>query len=165
MTRFLVFILVLFMAQAAIADSGDKTTPLYVGWKRCALCHKGKSGGYIVESWKKSKHANAYNALGAPDNENPQCLKCHTTAVKKKYGPGVVGSDMEGVQCEACHGPGSEYRKSRDRMEDREAAISYGLILPDEQTCIKCHNEECPHYRPFNFSIMYPMIEHHLPNE
>jgi cytochrome c5 len=29
-------------------------------------------------------------------------------------------------------------------MEDRELAIKNGLLIPDEKTCLNCHNENVP---------------------
>jgi hypothetical protein len=63
------------------------------------------------------------------------CLQCHATN---------HDAAMPGVQCEACHGPGSEY-KSLSIMKDKEKAIAAGLVLPTQETCNKCHNGESHH--------------------
>ena len=64
---------------------------------------------------------------------------------------------MTGVQCEACHGPGKDYKK-KSIMQDREKAVANGLIIPDEKTCQKCHNENVPkQFQPkekFDFAKM-----------
>mgnify|MGYP001819881094 FL=1 len=54
---------------------------------------------------------------------------------------------MPGVGCEACHGPGSDY-KSMKTMKDREASIAAGLVVPNEETCNSCHAGAAPHDLP-----------------
>ena len=68
----------------------------------------------------------------------------------------------EGVGCEACHGPGSLY-KSRKIMKDKEASMKVGLIIPDEKTCIKCHNEESPTFKEFKYAEMLEKVAHPYP--
>jgi len=89
-------------------------------------------------------------------------LKCHSTV-------GHVDEDLiatlkvsEGVSCESCHGPGSGY-KSNSVMKDREKSIAKGLIMPTEQVCLQCHNEESPHYKGFNYEEYVAKIAHRLP--
>ena len=85
----------------------------YIGAAKCKLCHKLQ-----YESWQGLKHADAFKNLEPDNTGNAECLKCHATG---------GSADFPGVQCEACHGPGSEY-KSMKTMKDREAAIAAGLI-------------------------------------
>jgi hypothetical protein len=35
-----------------------------------------------------------------------------------------------------------------------------GLILPTEEVCKTCHNEESPTYRPFNYEEKVKVIAH-----
>ena len=42
------------------------------------------------------------------------------------------------LDCEDCHGPGSEY-KSKKVMEDPELALAAGLVRPDRSFCSRCH--------------------------
>ena len=42
------------------------------------------------------------------------------------------------LDCEDCHGPGSEY-KNKKVMEDPEKATSAGLVRPDRAFCSQCH--------------------------
>lgn len=68
---------------------------------------------------------------------------------------------MPGVQCEACHGSGSEY-KSMKIMKDHEASLAAGLIVPDEATCKSCH-EDAPHdQKPFDFASMKEKGQHEV---
>jgi hypothetical protein len=74
-------------------------------------------------------------------------------AEKSKYDP------SEGIGCEACHGPGSEY-KSMKVMKDTEASMAAGLVLPPEDHCLQCHNENSPTYKPFDFEKRWAQIAH-----
>jgi len=67
-----------------------------------------------------------------------------------------------GVQCEACHGPGSDY-KAISVMKDKAAAVAAGLIIPDEAMCKKCHNAESPTFTAFDYKTMYAKIAHPRP--
>ncbi len=64
-------------------------------------------------------------------------MACHSTGTTAK------GERLTGVQCEVCHGPGSDYKKM-SIMKDREQAVANGLLIPDEKTCLACHNENVP---------------------
>ena len=50
----------------------------------------------------------------------------------------------DGIQCETCHGPGSEYIDEAV-MRDRELAMQRGLRLPTERTCMICHSPKGSH--------------------
>ncbi len=122
-----------FAGEAKKADS-TKTTHSYVGVKKCRMCHK-KDG--IHPSWLETKHAKAWDVLKPENQKDKKCVACHSTGTTAK------GELLQGVQCEACHGPGNDYKKKKI-MQDRKLAIENGLIIPDEKTCMKCHNENVP---------------------
>lgn len=148
----------------------------FIGASKCAICHKKVEQGEQYALWLASKHAKAFETLGTPEAkeqgtargvDNPQasgqCLKCHSTA----YGftEAVVTSTIpveEGVSCESCHGPGKDYMK-KSVMEDKEAAIAAGLVIPNEETCQKCHNSEAPTFKGFNFAEYWEKIKHPVP--
>ena len=94
-----------------------------------------------------------------------ECLRCHVTAfgVKKELIDPTCTYE-EGVGCEACHGPGSEYRKLAI-MKDHDKAVAAGLIEQTEKLCIKCHNKESPTYKPFNFEEDVKKIAHPNPKK
>jgi len=119
--------------------------------------------------------------------EAPECLKCHTTGFgaggyevkdaafwnpdpEDKAGKKAVKrmKGLQSVTCEACHGPGSKY-KSKKVMEGIYAgtveAEGTGLIVPDEATCKKCHNEESPSYQPFVYKERLAKIAHNIPED
>jgi nitrate/TMAO reductase-like tetraheme cytochrome c subunit len=108
----------------------------YISAAKCKMCHK-----VAYQSWEGLAHAKAFDRLKPEEQSNPECLSCHATG---------GSADLPGVQCESCHGAGSEY-KSIKVMKDREASVAAGLLLPDAATCKKCH-EGAPHEVPaFDF--------------
>ncbi|MBI4397920.1 MAG: cytochrome c3 family protein [Candidatus Omnitrophica bacterium] len=145
----------------------------FVGAQKCALCHKKPEQGEQYRIWQESRHAKAFETLGTPEAkkiaaergiEDPQksgeCLKCHSTAYY--FTPEKVTDAIrveEGVSCETCHGPGKDYMK-KSIMEDLDAAKEAGLIIPDENTCVKCHNQESPNFVPFDFKEKWEKIKH-----
>lgn len=144
---------VFLLANFSIAQDYE-----YIGAKKCKMCHKEQ---YAI--WSEGPHAKAMNSLEGEDAENPDCLKCHATvyAVAENLLTEDITSD-EGVSCETCHGPGSEY-KSMSIMKSREESLANGLILPVEEVCVQCHNEESPTFKGFNYEEYAAKIAH--PNE
>jgi hypothetical protein len=130
----LITILGLAALFTGIALAGEEAKHEYVGAKKCKMCHK-KDG--IYPAWEATGHAKAWDQLSDEDKKNKDCIGCHSSGVDKD------GNILEGVQCEACHGPGSDYKK-KSVMEDREKAIAAGLLIPDEKTCLGCHNDKIP---------------------
>ena len=102
----------------------------YVGADKCKLCHMTQH-----KEWLESKHAKAWDALLDNEKTDPECVKCHVTG----FGQPTGFESMEktptlvGVQCEACHGPGSVHMVAP--KEQKKATIP----LPTD-ACVKCHN-------------------------
>lgn len=157
--------------------SGNK----YVGTKTCSMCHKQEKIGKQYVIWQNSKHAQAYKTLQTKEADKvakdkgfktkavdtPECLKCHASGYDVEASLLTPKFKIEdGVQCETCHGPGSEY-KSKKVMEDKKLAVEKGLIIYDnpETLCMKCHNEESPFYKGFNFKERWAQIKHSVPNK
>ncbi|MFC1838384.1 multiheme c-type cytochrome [Thermodesulfobacteriota bacterium] len=105
----------------------------YLGYTACMECHPE-----IVDKWKATPHANAFENLktqGAEKQENPGCFRCHVVAYNEDGGyiDMELTPELKDVQCESCHGPGRVHSESADPEE---------LILEaDEDTCRKCHTE------------------------
>ncbi len=109
----------------------------YIGVDKCKVCHKVQ-----FESWAQLPHAKAFETLKPEDRGKAECLKCHAAGGQ---------ATLPGVQCESCHGPGSDY-KSIPVMKDHAKALAAGLIVPDEARCRTCH-EKAPHDVPaFDFA-------------
>lgn len=140
---------ILVDSVTAASDSVREVEPAYVGSDKCRICHLD-----IYKSWKSTMHARAMESL-APDHVNDSnCVRCHITAAR------ADGTVLENVGCEACHGPGSEYRKMRV-MKNRELAIKRGLVVQNEAVCTRCHNEDSPDFKGFDYSTV-DMQEVHL---
>jgi len=133
--------------------------PVYVGVHVCAGCHSAQSMGDQYSKWLHSKHSQAYAVLARPDSleiaklsglrtlpqDSAICLGCHGTAWDTEDWQKDETFHMEeGVQCEGCHGPGSEYA-SAEVMKDRQAAMKAGLQMPDRDFCLNCHIEKGSH--------------------
>ena len=131
------FVLTIFAIGLAEEKKEEKAAAPaheYVGAKKCKMCHK-KDGTF--PSWECTPHASAWqnvDTLKLAAEKTEECKGCHSTGVTKKA---VL---LEGVQCEACHGPGADYKK-KSIMEDLEAAKANGLLIPDEKTCLGCHDK------------------------
>ncbi len=98
--------------------------PSYIGAAKCKMCHKVEHA-----SWEARAHSKAFDQLKPEEQGDAECLKCHATGGT---------AEMPGVQCEACHGPGSDY-KSIKVMKDPDAALAAGLLKPDAAMCEACH--------------------------
>ncbi|UCC32604.1 MAG: beta-propeller fold lactonase family protein [Phycisphaerales bacterium] len=154
--------------SGAVSDTQYK----YTGVMACARCHRGPKMGYQFSRWRLGKHARAYAVLGTKagyemaasagvsgnPQEDPRCLGCHTTGFAVDKGAFLNGFDRaDGVQCESCHGAGSEYSPEAV-MGDRLAARRAGLRPVTEETCIPCH--ENAHGRTFDYETSVRAIAH-----
>ncbi len=146
--------MMLSVALFALVSANSVYAAEYKSVKKCKMCHMKQ-----YKSWKETKMANAFELLkpgvsadaktGAgldPDKDyttDETCLKCHTVTGK---------ADMPGVQCEACHGPGSDYAKLKMKNKEykKEEILAIGMVEPLD-TCKKCHNEKSPFYKEFTF--------------
>jgi len=147
----------------------------FVGANVCAPCHKGPEMGNQFSAWRRSKHARAWATLGLPEakeiarelgvTEDPQksakCLRCHAPEFNQAAGRlGPQFQLVDGLQCESCHGPGSDYTPEAVMMDPRASKLN-GLVKPGPDSCAACHNEESPTYeKPFDFERMWPKIAH-----
>ncbi len=130
-------------------DSADEAEPAapadqeYTGAKRCASCHFEQ-----FMSWKKTGHSKSFELLTAKYENDPKCLKCHTTGYGKPSGyDDASDTALQGTTCEACHGPGSKHeevckkfqnKKELSPEEDKLARDSIWLMLP-KNVCVECH--------------------------
>ena len=155
---FVLLTIAMFLVGSATAGE-----PAYVGAKKCKSCHIKQ-----YKSWEQTHMAQSFEVLkpgirpeekkkagldpAADYSTDPECLPCHTTGYGRPGGfesleatPALVG-----VQCEACHGPGSEYL-AKDKMSlqnkeyKRADLVATGLVIPNGDTCTStCHNERSP---------------------
>ena len=122
-----ILLLLLLMNTAGMYSEPSAT---YVGWEKCAPCHSD-----ISDSWQNTRHAKAIESLKKSKQETlPACVKCHVTGYEKDGGfiDNDLTPEMAGVQCEVCHGPGSEHVSSPATEIVKES----GAAL-----CRQCHTE------------------------
>jgi hypothetical protein len=112
-------------------------TPVYMGAKFCRTCHSSADKDRY-HRWLESRHANTFDVLKGAEITNPRCLSCHTTGYDQAISNRSTRKDLRGVQCEACHGPGSQY-KSMKVMKDPKLARENGLWDVTRKVCLKCH--------------------------
>jgi hypothetical protein len=150
--------------QAAAAAPQEK---YYVGARFCSNCHlkpnEGNDTSYVSRTeftrWKEDKHSQAYLALTQPRGQamaeilkydvkiDKRCLNCHAANVPQRE----RRNDFEiadGVSCDACHGPSSQWivphADKRWRTTSREDKMSLGMhdvrdpvVL--SRLCVSCH--------------------------
>jgi hypothetical protein len=145
--------------------AGFPEEAVYVGSQKCRGCHID-----AFREWEKDGHARAADRLGKRDRTSGRCLQCHATGFAE---PASLGQIFEGVQCEACHGPGSLYKgpkimskgKFRDDPEaQRRLALEAGMTVVEERVCLRCHGKERPEGhappRPFRFPEAEGKVRH-----
>jgi len=153
---FLLGLVLFFLASVNAQDAK------YIGAAKCKMCHNKAEKGAQYTKWLASPHAKAMASLKGADLKNQKCLKCHSTAAGADQSLIASITVEEGVSCESCHGPGSLY-KVATVMKDQKLAMTKGLIMPTEKMCKKCHNEESPNYKGFNFKEYSAKIAHDDP--
>jgi hypothetical protein len=179
MSRFTIVALLagLIFGLSSLMNAQNK----YVGASQCKMCHNTEKQGKQFDIWSKSKHAQAYKTLLTKEAEiatkkgfktkaveTPECLGCHTITADAKLLDKKFDV-KDGVQCESCHGAGSEY-KSMATMKDAKKAEKAGLMMfADEKAatalCVTCHNEKSPTAKKFDYAKMWPQIEHMIPKK
>jgi hypothetical protein len=102
----------------------------FTGAAACQQCHPD-----AFDIWRESAHAHALDTLVARGKEGaPECVPCHTLGFG--YTGGFVDAETSpargGVQCENCHGVGSNHAVN--------PTSDYGRT--GEATCRACHTEE-----------------------
>ena len=143
--RLATVLLVLALANRTVAEEKH---PIYVGAKACAKCHRDAGMGFQHCRWLLSGHARAYASLADPaakeiarlsgipqePQESSMCLGCHATGAHVEDWEKDEAFHVEdGVSCEKCHGPGSEYM-DMSTMVDSQAAAAAGLTMPTKET-------------------------------
>ncbi|MCJ7627322.1 MAG: cytochrome c family protein, partial [Longimicrobiales bacterium] len=179
MTAKLLAPVLLAVAMAGSASAQNPRQRVYVGEEACRPCHHQPDGADQFSPWRLAKHAQAFAALSMPESRqiadlsgiggdptrNRVCLGCHTTAYDtEEWERDDTFHFEDGVQCELCHGPGSEYMGA-EVMRDTARARQAGLRMPREQDCLVCHTEKGSHsavlgVRRFSFQEAVREIGH-----
>jgi hypothetical protein len=108
--------------------------PYYVGDARCASCHAP-----AIAFWKKTVHASAWRTLVEVNKQNDyRCVSCHVTGYGQVGGTSLGHTDrLRDVQCEVCHGPGSEHVAQKGLEEPSAVRRDAPATL-----CTGCHTEQ-----------------------
>jgi YVTN family beta-propeller protein len=180
-------ILLLAAALAGVpgaAGAQAQKQPVYVGSRACARCHEGKASGNQYSHWLITAHSKAWASLATPEaramgrlsgigdepEKAPICLGCHATAADSEPWERDAGFRLEdGVQCENCHGPGSEYMDEKV-MRDPEAARRAGLRKLTRRDCAVCHYVKGSHTAvhrkpPLDVDAAWRALAHPMPQE
>ena len=170
--------------------SGSDST--YVGAATCGECHKK-----AYEKWKSTKHAHAYETLKTGRKgqysrpisriHDPECLACHVAGWNPqqvtRYETGFLPEELadargepalfhnlQGQQCENCHGPGSGHvdlerlwakdRESadKDKLTAARKQIQLTKAAAKEHLCVKCHDYE--NSPKFEFDPYWDKVKH-----
>lgn len=108
----------------------------------------------VTNEWQP--YVSSENWLDDVYNFNQNCAYCHVTGLNQED----LEWEENGVQCEACHGPGSEHVDLMDELEfvesaeDREALHGTIDIALDAQTCGQCHSHgasDTAHFYPDDY--------------
>ncbi len=120
----------LYARQQLQSADGGPGSHRYLGVGACQSCHAD-----AFEVYMGTAHARAYATLTSQFvHRDTSCVGCHVTGFGEPGGfrgfraRGAL-VDLVDVQCEACHGPGSEH--ARDGSYRKRAA----------ESCVKCHTE------------------------
>jgi hypothetical protein len=158
----------LIIFQGNQSFGAEKQKYKYLGNAGCK-CHLSK-GCFEGEEYKERKHSHTFaeRLTTDEDKKNPECLRCHATALDMKISKGKskLGDFIEDVGCEACHGPGEAYVKVKknynnqgkdafkklleeDPMMARKVQYDAGLYVAGinkyktiKEQCLECHWED-----------------------
>src|SRR5262249_22260443 len=131
------------------AETEAKTVKLsqahYLGAGGCARCHAQQAS-----QWRTTAHAWAWQSLvDVQADATTDCIRSHVGGSKQPGGFIDAGTSarFEDVQCESCHGMGTEH--------DAHGA---GMPKVTEQTCRNCHDaRQDPH---FDYAKALAMVVH-----
>jgi hypothetical protein len=135
-------IISVYDTDVTVAQSQEE----YLGAGYCAECHPEE-----INEWSESAHTEGYSnpefqKVWKDLDENPECLECHTAG----YDENTETYAIQGIHCEACHGPGDTMERDTSPElcgechsgpyptyeEWVDSGPSHG-----EAECLTCHNE------------------------
>ena len=118
-------------ASAPYPEQGSQAASL-VGAGRCRGCHETE-----FVQWFGTQHALAYKTLLDRHRQyQPRCVACHVVGLGRSDGFRMESAEgrLAGVQCEVCHGAGSEHIE--------HAGSGFIARRPSATLCLGCHDEE-----------------------
>jgi hypothetical protein len=117
----------------------------YLGSELCIRCHPAEGA-----AWKTTSHSQAWQTLVTVKKDaDADCIPCHSLGYLKPGGfvTGASTPKLGNVQCESCHGMGTEH----------DAFVSAPHQI-DAATCTTCHDKERD--PNFSFETYLPKITH-----
>lgn len=124
--------------EKALKSETEKGGDKYLGDEICQRCHSD-----IYTKWAKGPHANAFQTLVTAGKEKDRaCLPCHVVGFGDPSGYQMVvyntrtdgktdttdATHMRNVQCESCHGKGTQHGQTLYKTKMTESA------------CTTCHD-------------------------
>jgi len=122
------------MRNIGVNEYAPTASAYYVGDEACGQCHTETH-----PDWAETGHADAWAGLQTSDHAASYCEPCHTVNQDETEGNSgydeVPTAKFQDVQCESCHGPGSEHVNgpSSDNITSQEGALAV-------ETCSVCHD-------------------------
>ncbi len=116
----------------------------FLGDRSCFTCHEAAWQAYAT-----SGHRRAYASLRSDgQSSEPDCLVCHTTGYQHKngYADERPYNALVNVQCEACHGYGTEHARDGKWREQARAS------------CVACHDQA--NSPDFEYAAYWEKIRH-----
>ena len=104
----------------------------------CGNCHAGHQ-----QDWSQTHHASAFATLTASGHAASYCYSCHTVSQNGNGLATAAGwnvkqdSSYQDVQCESCHGPGTEHVVLPDNKANWPLARI--TVTVSARSCIACH--------------------------
>ena len=131
-------------AAASKQIQQEESPDRFLGSEVCIRCHTSEG-----EQWKTTSHSLAWPTLvNAKKDATPECITCHVVGYRKPTGftSAVSTPHLAGVQCENCHGIGTQH----------DAFASTHRVT--EQVCTTCHQGD--NDPTWNWEKKLPMIAH-----
>jgi hypothetical protein len=128
-------------AEKAASGGADH----YMGKDVCVRCHPAEAA-----QWRTTKHAQAWQTLVKTHKDtDPSCVACHVVGKGQPggYKDQATTANMTDVQCESCHGMGSQH----DALKAAPRKIT-------EQTCRVCHDKNAD--PSFSMDVYLPYVMH-----
>ena len=122
------------LKQATPPPAAEPGRATYVGMNRCAGCHTS-----AIATWRRTVHSHAWKTLVEGGKQaDYKCIGCHVTGFGQVGGSSLgFTKNLESVQCETCHGPGSLHVAG----EGNEEPLAIKRDTP-ETVCLTCHTEQ-----------------------
>ncbi|MBI4578853.1 MAG: thrombospondin type 3 repeat-containing protein, partial [Planctomycetes bacterium] len=120
-----------YVSAEPVVVTDSTTDEIHVG---CGFCHPDKH-----TNWLTTQHSKALEALEAVgQGTNAACLGCHTVGFGEEGGfvDRATTNALAGVQCENCHGAGSEHVAN---IMDPTKYPLHSLDVIGADICGKCH--------------------------